>query len=62
MKSMTGPRVDVRAAQHLPQVPLALRLVSMSVLVNFSAPSGKWPQKITALVQMLRMTLAVKFA
>ena len=30
--------------------------------VNFSAPSGKWPQKITALVHRLRIRLAVAFA
>ena len=35
---------------------------TMSVLVNFSAPSGKWPQKITALDQTLRMTLATALA
>ena len=34
----------------------------MSVLVNFSAPSGKWPQKITALAQTLRMMLATALA
>ena len=34
----------------------------MSVLVNFSAPSGKWPQKITALAHTLRMTLATTLA
>ncbi len=31
--------------------------LSTSRLVNFSAPSGKWPQKIIALVHMLRMAL-----
>ena len=35
---------------------------TMSVLVNFSAPSGKWPQKITAFAQTLRMTLATALA
>ena len=35
---------------------------TMSVLVNFSAPSGKWPQKMTALDQMLRMMLATALA
>jgi len=35
---------------------------AMSVLVNFSAPSGKCPQKITASVQMLRITLATMLA
>ena len=35
---------------------------TMSVLVNFSAPSGKWPQKITALAQTLRITLATALA
>ena len=35
---------------------------TMSVLVNFSAPSGKCPQKITALDQMLRITLAIALA
>ena len=35
---------------------------TMSVLVNFSAPSGKWPQKITALAHRLRMTLATALA
>ena len=34
----------------------------MSVFVNFSAPSGKCPQKITALAQMLRITLATTLA
>ncbi|COW65539.1 Uncharacterised protein [Mycobacterium tuberculosis] len=34
----------------------------MSVLVNFSAPSGKWPQKITALDHTLRITLATTLA
>ena len=34
----------------------------MSVLVNFSAPSGKWPQKITALAHTLRMRLATALA
>ncbi len=34
----------------------------MSVLVNFSAPSGKWPQKMTALAHTLRITLAVALA
>ena len=35
---------------------------TMSVLVNFSAPSGKWPQKITAFAQKLRMMLATALA
>ena len=35
---------------------------TMSVLVNFSAPSGKWPQKITALAHTLRITLAIALA
>jgi hypothetical protein len=34
----------------------------MSMFVNFSAPSGKCPQKITALAQMLRSTLATMSA
>ena len=34
----------------------------MSVLVNFSAPSGKCPQKMTALAHTLRITLAVALA
>ena len=34
----------------------------MSVLVNFSAPSGKWPQKMTALAHTLRITLATALA
>ena len=34
----------------------------MSVLANFSAPSGKCPQKITASAQMLRITLATMLA
>src|SRR6476659_4392573 len=34
----------------------------MSVLVNFSAPSGKWPQKMTAFVHTLRITLASALA
>ena len=35
---------------------------TMSVLVNFSAPSGKWPQKITAFAHTLRITLATALA
>ncbi|PQM46755.1 hypothetical protein C1Y40_03064 [Mycobacterium talmoniae] len=34
----------------------------MSVLVNFSAPSGKWPQKMIALDHTLRITLAIALA
>ena len=36
--------------------------VSYSATVNFSAPSGKWPQKMTALLHRLRTTLAVALA
>src|SRR5690625_3339583 len=36
--------------------------LSRSSSVNLSAPSGKWPQKMTALDQRLRMTLAVALA
>lgn len=35
---------------------------SRSSSVNLSAPSGKWPQKITAFDQRLRITLAVALA
>ena len=35
---------------------------TMSVLVNLSAPSGKWPQKMTALAQTFRITLATALA
>ena len=34
----------------------------MSVFVNFSAPSGKWPQKMIALAHTLRTMLATTLA
>ena len=55
-ESQRRPGVEVGASEHLAQIPLALVSPIISVLVNFSAPSGKCPQKITALAQMLRIS------
>ena len=49
------PASEVGAAEHLSQVPLrpASRLLVLASTVNFSAPSGKWPQKMTAYAQQI---------
>ena len=62
MKSMTGPPVRFAEPSICRRYHSAWVSSARSCLVNFSAPSGKWPQKITALVHTLRMPLASRFA
>jgi len=62
MNPSTGPEwklalPSIWRRYHWPRVS-----PTMSLLVNFSAPSGKCPQKITALVHTLRITLAARLA
>ena len=54
--------VDVGAAQHLAQIPLALGFAFHVGLGEFLCAVGKWPQKITALAHTLRITLATALA
>ncbi len=54
-----GPGVEIGTNEHLPQRRYHRSLLSliMSVLVTFSVPSEKCPQKPTALNRTLRITV-----
>ena len=62
MKAITGPASMLALPSIWRRYQWPLRSPSRSESANLSAPSGKWPQKITALAQTLRMRPATRLA
>ena len=62
MKASVGPASKLALPSIWRRYHWPLVSPTMSDLVNFSAPSGKCPQKITALDHTFRMTLATALA
>ena len=62
MNRSTGPVSKLALPSIWRRYHRPLDSPTISVLVNSSAPSGKWPQKMTAFDHTLRITLASALA